>query len=96
MVGRTSKQAIIGAILSGFLAGLMGCTSLSPTLEPTALAAKPQPKVVRTTPPPKVIGHKKGTVKKVVLPVEEAPAKPPVVPPLGGGSGGGSGGGGWG
>jgi hypothetical protein len=86
MVGRTSKQAIIGTILSGVLAGLMGCTSLSPRLEPTALVAQPQPKVVGTTPPPKVIKHKK-------LTVEENPVKPPVVPALGGG---GNGGGGWG
>jgi hypothetical protein len=93
MVGRTSKQAIIGTILSGVLAGLMGCTSLSPRLEPTALVAQPQPKVVGTTPPPKVIKHKKLTVKKVVKPVEENPVKPPVVPALGGG---GNGGGGWG
>ncbi|RWO94125.1 hypothetical protein, partial [Mesorhizobium sp.] len=68
-MGRISKQAIIGTILSGVLAGLMGCTSLVPQLEPTPLVAKPQPKVVRTAPARKVV--KKKIVKKVVQPVEE-------------------------
>lgn len=98
-MGRTSKQAFIGTILSGLVAGLMGCTSLPLQLEPTPLVAKPQPKAVRTAPPRNVV-KKKVTVKKVVKPVEESqpveenPVKPPIIPRPGGGGGGG--GGGWG
>ena len=93
IVGRALKQAFIGTILSGLLAGLMGCTSLLPAVEPT-----PQRKVIRTTPPPKVVKYKNAVAKKVVTkkvikPVEEAPEKPPLIPALGGGSGGGSSGG---
>ncbi|WP_245479974.1 MULTISPECIES: hypothetical protein [unclassified Mesorhizobium] len=93
MVGRASKQAIIGTILSGVLVALMGCTSLTPKAEPTPVAAKPQPKVVRTTPPRKVFQQKKVVTKKVVKPVEDETVPPPVIPTMGGG---GSSGGGWG
>lgn len=97
-MGRALKQAFIGTILSGLLAGLMGCTSLLPAVEPT-----PQRKVIRTTPPPKVVKYKnavakKVVTKKVIVPTEEAPVTQPVIPTMGGGNGGsgsGSGGGGW-
>jgi hypothetical protein len=90
MVGTALKQAFIGTVLSGVLAGLMGCTSMMPQLEPRPLVAKPQP----TVSSPKVVRQKKVAVKKVVKPVgvaqtaEEAPEKPPVIPALGGGGGG--------
>ena len=63
MVGRTLKQAITAATLSGVMVGLMGCTSLMPKAEPTPVAAKPQQKVVSTTPQTKVVKQKKVTAK---------------------------------
>ena len=92
-MGKALKQVFIGAIFSGVLAGLMGCTSVSPMFEP-APPVKHR-KVVRVAPQPKVVRYKKAATGKVVKPVEETPQKPPVIPALGGGGGGG-GGGGWG
>ena len=92
-MGRVVKQAIIATILCGALAGLTGCMSMAPKVEPVA-TAKPQLKVVRTTTAPKIVKLKKVTAKKVIKPVEEE-TTPVVVPPLGGGGSGG-GGGGWG
>ncbi|ESZ46630.1 hypothetical protein ACYG9R_01385 [Mesorhizobium sp. RSR565B] len=101
MVGKAFKQtfgqAFIGIILSGVLAGLMGCTSVSPMFEP-APPAKHR-KVVRVAPQPKVVRYNKATTGKVIKPAEETPQKPPVIPSLGGSGGGGGaggGGGGWG
>ena len=95
MVGRAVKQVLIATVLSGALAGLTGCMSMAPKVEPTA-TAKPRPKVVRMTTAPKIVKRKKITAKRLVKPAEET--APVVVPPLGGGggSGGRSGGGGWG
>ena len=95
-MGKALKQAFIGTIFSGVLAGLMGCTSVSPMFEP-APPVKHR-KVVRVAPQPKVVRYKKATTGKVVKPAEETPQKPPVIAPLGGGGGGGAGGGagGWG
>lgn len=93
---QTFGQAFIGTILSGVLAGLMGCTSVSPMFEP-APPVKHR-KVVRVAPQPKVVRYKKAATGKVIKPAEESPQKPPVIPSLGGsggGSGGSSGGGGW-
>ncbi|WP_192249245.1 hypothetical protein [Mesorhizobium caraganae] len=92
MVGKAFKQAFIGTIFSGVLAGLMGCTSVSPMFEPAPPVE--HRKVVRVAPQPKVVRYKKATTGKVIKPAEEAPQKPPVIPALGGGSGGGGGGGG--
>ncbi|ESW82752.1 hypothetical protein NKI88_11720 [Mesorhizobium sp. M0317] len=99
MVGKAFKQTFIGqifigTILSGVLAGLMGCTSVSPMFEP-APPVKHR-KVVRMTPQPKVVRYKKAAARKVVTPAEETPQKPPVIPALGGsgGAGGGTGSGG--
>ncbi|TRC93655.1 hypothetical protein FJV76_03520 [Mesorhizobium sp. WSM4303] len=90
MVGKILKQAFFGAILSGVLAGLMGCTSVTPMFEPAPVKHR---KVVRVAPQPKVVRYKKATTSKVVKPAEETPQKPPVIPTLGGSGGGG--GGGW-
>jgi hypothetical protein len=92
MVGRTLKQAITAATLSGVMVGLMGCTSLMPKAEPTPVAAEPQQKAVSTTPQTKVVKRKKVTAKNAVKPVGET--TPVVVPPYGGGGGGNGGGGG--
>ena len=89
-MGTAVKQAIIAAILSGALAGLAGCMSMPPKVEPAPPTTKYGPKVVRTTTAPKIVKQKKVTAKKLVKPAEES--APVVVPPLGGGSGGG----GWG
>ncbi|MGX5842963.1 hypothetical protein ACWGTI_19790 [Mesorhizobium sp. ArgA1] len=97
MVGKALKQIFIGTIFSGVLAGLMGCTSVSPMFEPAPPVK--HSKVVRVAPQPKVIRYKKAATGKVIKPTEETPPKPPVIPALGGGGGGGggsSGGGGWG
>ncbi len=91
-MGRAVKQALIATVLSGALAGLTGCMSIAPKVEPTA-TAKPRQKVVRTTTSPKIVKQKKVTAKRLVKPAEET--APVVVPPLGGGGSGG-GGGGWG
>ena len=96
-MGKALKQAFIATIFSGVLAGLMGCTSVSPMFEPAPPVE--HRKVVRVAPQPKVVRYKKATTGKVIKPVEEAPQKPPVIPALGGSGGGGggsSGGGGWG
>lgn len=95
MVGRTLKQAIIATVLSGFWVAVTGCTSMMPNVEPTPVATKPQPTVVRAATAPKIVKQKKVASKKVILPVEEEPeAPPPVIPAAGGGGGaGGSGGG---
>jgi hypothetical protein len=93
MVGKALKQVFIGTILSGVLAGLMGCTSVSPMFEP-APPVKHR-KVVRVAPQPKVVRYKKATTGTVIKPAEEVPQKPAPIPVLGGGGGGG-GGGGWG
>jgi len=87
MVGKVFKQAFIGTIFSGVLAGLMGCTSVSPMFEPAPPVE--HRKVVRVAPQPKVVRYKKATTGKVIKPAEETPQKPPVIPALGGsGSGG--------
>ncbi|RWH17873.1 MAG: hypothetical protein EOQ75_22980, partial [Mesorhizobium sp.] len=65
------KQALIGTMLSGVLATLMGCTSLLPKSEPTPVAARPQPTVTSTTTAPTVVKQKKAAFKKVTKPVEE-------------------------
>jgi len=96
-VGKALKQVFIGTILSGVLAGLMGCTSVAPMFEPAPPVE--HRKVVRVAPQPKVVRYKKATTGKVIKPAEETPQKPPVIPALGGSGGGGggsSGGGGWG
>ena len=76
------KQALIGAVLTSVLTGLMGCTSLPPKIEPAPEPTKHR-KVVRTTPTTKIVKRKKMSAKKVVKPVEET--APVVVPALGGG-----------
>ena len=91
-MGKALKQGFIGTIFSGVLAGLMGCTSVSPMFEPAPPVE--HRKVVRVAPQPKVVRYKKATTSKVVKPAEETPQKPPVIPTLGGSGGGG--GGGWG
>lgn len=90
-MGKALKQAFIGTIFSGVLAGLMGCTSVAPMFEPAPPVE--HRKVVRVAPQPKVVRYKKATTSKVVKPAEETPQKPPVIPTLGGSGGGG--GGGW-
>lgn len=96
-MGRAVKQVLIATILSGSLAGLTGCMSMPPKVEPTATATKHRPKVVRMTTAPKIGKQKKIIVKKVVTSAEEPIVPPPVVPAMGGGgTGGGSSGGGWG
>ncbi|TIR89411.1 hypothetical protein [Mesorhizobium sp.] len=70
-MGRALKQALIGTMLSGVLATLMGCTSLLPKSEPTPVAARPQPTVTSTTTAPTVVKQKKAAFKKVIKPVEE-------------------------
>lgn len=90
-MGKALKQAFIGTIFSGVLAGLIGCTSVSPMFEPAPPVE--HRKVVRVAPQPKVVRYKKATTSKVVKPAEETPQKPPVIPTLGGSGGGG--GGGW-
>lgn len=92
MVGRALKRICIGAVLSSFLMGLMGCISIAPKVEPAPEPVKHR-KVVHTTPAPKVTRYKKTVAKKVVKPAEEAPEKPPVIPALGGGTGNSGGGG---
>lgn len=94
-MGRAVKQALIGAVLTSVLTGLVGCTSLPPKIEPTPEPTKHR-KVFRTMPPTKIVKRKKVSTKKVVVSAEEAPEpeKPPVIPALGGsGGGGGSAGG---
>ncbi|TKB63299.1 MAG: hypothetical protein E5W81_20155, partial [Mesorhizobium sp.] len=87
MASRVLKHAILGTALSGFLAGLMGCTSLVPRVEPTPLVETPQPKILRRVPPPKVVKpvRKQKTAKKVIIPVEDEPVPAPVIPSGGGG-----------
>ena len=82
-MGRAVKQVLIATVLSGALAGLTGCMSMAPKVEPTATATKHRPKVVRTTTTPNIVKQKKVTVKKVVKPVEEATVPLPVAPTLG-------------
>ena len=80
-MGKALKQAFIGTIFYGVLAGLMGCTSVSPIFEPAPPVE--HRKVVRVAPQPKVVRYKKATTGKVIKPAEETPQKPPVIPTLG-------------
>lgn len=69
---------------------VLGCTTVTPRVEPTP-TARHKTKVVRTTTAPKVVNRKKVTAKKLIKPVQDE--TPPVIAPLGGGNGGsGSGG----
>lgn len=92
MVGWALKQAIVATVLSGALA-VAGCTTVTPTVEPTpATKHQHRARAVRTTTAPKTIKRKKVTATKLIKPAQNE--SPPVVTPLGGGSGGGSSGGG--
>ncbi|MBZ9708650.1 hypothetical protein LB543_18180 [Mesorhizobium sp. ESP7-2] len=89
-MGRALKQAVIAAILS---LAVVGCTTVTPRIEP-APATKHRTKQVRVTTAPNVVKQKKVTAKKLVKPVNDGPT-PVIIQPLGGGGAGGGGGGGW-